>query len=69
MAKRVGVLFCAGVNVVARTEGVRSLPSVGRSLTQSPPRMFDVGAGVCVCLCACVPACAGAVTPQSAVAN
>ena len=36
---------------VARTEGVRALPSVGRSLTQSPPRVFDVGAGVCVCLC------------------
>ena len=51
VAKRVDVLFCAGVNAVARTEGVRTLPSVGRSLTQSPPRVFDVGAGVCVCLC------------------
>ena len=39
--------------LVARTEGVRTLPSVGRSLTQSPPRVFDVGAGVCVCLCVC----------------
>ncbi len=56
-------------NAVARTEGVRALPSVGRSLTQSPPRVFDVRAGVCVCLCACVPACAGAVTPRSAVAG
>ena len=56
--KRVDVLFCAGVNVVVRTEGVRALPSVGRPLTQSPPRVCDVGAGVCVCLC--VPACLGA---------
>ena len=56
VAKRVDVLFCAGVSAVARTEGVRTegvraLPSVGQSLTQSPPRVFDVGAGVCVCLC------------------
>ena len=36
---------------MARTEGVRALPSVGRSLTQSPPRVFDVVADVCVCLC------------------
>ena len=61
-------LFCAGANVVACTEGVRAPPSVGRSLTLSPPRMFDGGADVCVCLCACMPACAGAVTPRSAVA-
>ena len=55
-AKRIDLLFCAGVNVVALTEGVRALPSVGRSLTQSPPRVFDVGVGVCACLCvhACV---------------
>ena len=45
------MLFCAGVNAVARTEGVRALPSVGQSLTQSPSRVFDVGAGVWVCLC------------------
>jgi hypothetical protein len=50
-AKRVDVLFCTGVNVVVRTEGVRALPWVGRPLTQSPPRVFDVGTGVCACLC------------------
>ena len=68
-AKRVDVSFCAGVNVVARTEDVHALPSVGRSLTQSPPRVFDVGAGVCVCLCACMRACAGAAEPRLAVAT
>ncbi len=45
------------MNVVVLTEGVRAPPSVGRFLTQSPPRVYDVGAGVCVCLCACVRAC------------
>jgi hypothetical protein len=50
-AKRVDELFCAGANVVARTEVVRVLPSVGRSLAQSPPRVFDCSAGVYVCLC------------------
>ena len=44
------------MNVVERTEGVRAPPSVGRSLKLSPKRVFDVSAGVCVCLCvhACV---------------
>ena len=69
LAKRVGVLFCAGVNVVACTEGVRALPSLARSPTLSLPRVFDSGAGVCVCLCAFMPACAGAVAPRSAVAT
>ncbi len=46
-------MFCAGVNAVSRTEDVRTLPSLGRSLTLSPPRVFDVGASVCICLCAC----------------
>ena len=63
------VLFCAAVNVVACAEGVRALPSVARSLTLSPPYVFDNGAGVCVCLCAFTPACAGAVTPRSPVAT
>ena len=35
----------------------------------SPSSVFDVGGGVCVCLCVCMPACAGAVTPRSAVAK
>jgi hypothetical protein len=55
-AKCVDVLFYAGVSAVARTEGMCALPSVGRSLMQSLPRVFDVGAGVCVC-CVCVRAC------------
>ncbi len=57
------------MNFVACTEGVRALPLVGRSLALSPPSVLDNGAGVCVCLCACLPACAGAVTPRSAVAG
>ncbi len=51
MSKRVDEMFRAGMNAVARTEGMRALPSVGRFLTHTPPRVFDVGAGVCVCLC------------------
>ncbi len=59
-ARRDDVLFCAGLNAVVHTEGVRALPSVGRSLMRSPQRVFDVGAGVCVCIpaCVCVRACA-----------
>jgi hypothetical protein len=68
-AKRFDVQFCAGINVIARSEGMSALPSVCRSLTQSPPRVFDVGPGVCVCLCACVLACAGTVSPRSPVAG
>jgi hypothetical protein len=49
-AKRVDLLFCAWVIAVLRTECVRALPSVDQSATQSPPRVFDEGAGVCVCL-------------------
>ena len=40
------------MNAVVRTEGVRALPSVGRFLTRSPPRVFDVG--VCLRLHVCV---------------
>jgi hypothetical protein len=61
------IFFRPGVNVVACTEGVCALTSVGRSLTLLPPREFDVVGGVC--LCACMPACAGAEAPRSTVAN
>ena len=44
-------------------------PSASRRLTLSPPRVFDVGAGVCVCLCACMLACVGVGTPRSTVAS
>ena len=40
-----------------------------RPYAVSPPRVLDVGGGVCFCLCVCMPACAGAVTPRSAVAT
>jgi hypothetical protein len=43
--------------------------AVSLSLTLSPPRVFDNGAGVCVCLCACMHACAGAAMPRSEVAT
>ncbi len=66
---RRSVLTCVFFRGEAGTEGVRAPPSVGRSLTLSPPNVFDVGAGACVCLCACMPACACAVPPRSAVAN
>jgi hypothetical protein len=49
----------------------RACAAVGGSIPHavSPPRVFGVVGGVCVCLFACVPACAGAVTPRSAVVN
>ncbi len=58
--------FCVGLSVDVGTDGVRATLSAGWSVMMSPPRVFHVC--VCVCLCACMPACAGAVTPRSAVA-
>ncbi len=39
--RRSDLPLCAGMNAVSRTEGVRALPSVRRSLAQSPPRVFS----------------------------
>jgi hypothetical protein len=40
----------------SRAECVLALPSVRRALTQSPPRVFDVGTRLClpVCVRACM---------------
>jgi hypothetical protein len=49
-------LFCGGVNVVAGTQGVRALPSVGRSLTQCRHHacLTSVGASASAYVRACV---------------
>ena len=70
VVQRVGFLFCAEINFVAGNEVVECTERRGvGSVTMLPPRMFDGGTGVCVCLCACMSACAGTVTPRSAVAH
>ena len=50
-------LFCAGVNVVAGTQGVRALPSVGRFLTQFRRHACLTSAAASASACVCVHAC------------
>ena len=70
-SRRSGYLvFWCGVNVVAGTQGVRALPSVGPALPRCRRHAcLTLNLGVCVFLCLCMPACAGAVMRQSAVAT